>query len=68
MKKREFDIVLTLGDIYSHKYYKDKNEDKIWEINEYFYNKIYDNFKDKIVIPCLGNHDNDPVDYFNFED
>ena len=24
MKQKEFDLIFTLGDIYSHKYYKDK--------------------------------------------
>ena len=70
LKKKEFntDFIFLLGDNYGHTYFRDKNHDEIYKWNNYFYDSVKKNFPDSNIIPVLGNHETDPVNYFDFED
>lgn len=37
-------------------------------MNKYFYEKIFETFKDKKVIPTVGNHEGHPVNFYDFGD
>lgn len=70
LKKEEFesDFILLLGDNYGHNYFRDDGNTDLFKWNDYFYESILKNFPDKKIIPVLGNHETDPVDYFDFDD
>ena len=70
LKKEELktDFILLLGDNYGHNYYRDKGNEDLYKWNEYFYDSVLENFPNSTIIPVLGNHEADPVNYFDFDD
>ena len=65
-KLDQVNFIFLLGDNYGHHYFRNKNENELAEWNKYFYNKIREIFKDKVVIPVLGNHESHPVNYYDY--
>ena len=60
------DFIILLGDNYGHNNYREK--ESIYDIENYFYDSILENFPNTNIIPVFGNHESDPVDFFDFDD
>ena len=64
---KEFDILVSLGDIHSHSFFKVK-EEVVINANNYFIDSLIKYLPGVPVIPVLGNHETSPVDSFDFRD
>jgi len=63
----EIDIVVSLGDIHSHSFFK-VPESTVINANNYFIDTLKKTFFDTPVIPVMGNHETTPIDNYDFED
>ena len=62
------DFIFLLGDNYGHTYFREKTVDPLIKGNDYFFEQVKEKLKDKIIIPVLGNHESDPLSFFDFSD
>ena len=60
------DFIILLGDNYGHNNYREKNS--IYDLENYFYDSVQSKFPNSNIIPVFGNHEYDPVDFFDFDD
>lgn len=65
-KEIDADALFVLGDLSSHDFVY-QNEDMIEQTNRYVLDTLKGNFSIPIV-PVLGNHECNPIDYFNWDD
>lgn len=61
----KFDFIISLGDMADHGNFRDSGHDIVAE-NQYIYDTLLEYFPDVQILPALGNHETEPIEFFEF--
>lgn len=61
----KFDFIISLGDMADHGTFRDTGHNIVQE-NLFIYDNLRKYFPDSLILPALGNHETEPIEFYEF--